>query len=89
MTANDLALTIIKEQEAIVGPLAWKVAQRVTGLRVAGKRVTIARAPQKVLEHLVKQFEKLFGPASREVCRDSVRPFVGKVPAGVLPDILT
>jgi hypothetical protein len=88
-TASDLAVKIIHEQETIIGPLAWSVAKHVSGMTIQSKdRVTIAKSGSTVLEALVKKYEKLFGPASREVCRDAVRTMVSKTSDKDLPEIL-
>lgn len=88
-TASDLALRIIKEQEVIIGPLAWKVAKGVTGLKVSSeKRVAFSGSSATALAGLVKNYERLFGPASREVCRDAVKPFLSGVPAADVPEVL-
>lgn len=68
---NTLALEIIREQELIIGPLAWEQAVKVPGLAVVDKnhpRVTSENAKQ-VIEQLVAQYERLFGQASVETCR--------------------
>lgn len=87
---NELVRKIIKEQEAIIGPLAWEQAEKVTGLRVniATKEVTLEGDSKQVLESLVTQYEHLFGPASREVCRDAVRSLLSQVPPEEIPAIL-
>ena len=41
-----------------------------------------------VLEKLVKQYEKLFGQASIEVCKDAVREVQNTVSKADLPEIL-
>lgn len=88
-TAADMAMVIIKEQEAVIGPLAWSVAEEVTGLDVGAKHhVTLSKSGSVVLAGLVKKYEHLFGPASREVCRDAVRSLLPKVPATDVPDVL-
>ncbi len=88
-TASDLAVKIIHEQEAIIGPLAWSVARRVSGITIQShEQVIIAKSGSTVLAALVKKYEGLFGPASREVCRDAVRSMVTKTVAKDLPEIL-
>lgn len=87
--ANDLAMRIIHEQEVIIGPLAWSVAGEVKGLTVRGNNsVVLSGSYAVVLAGLVKKYEKLFGPASREVCRDAVRSLVASVPERDVPDVL-
>ena len=88
-TASDLAVKIIHEQEAIIGPLAWNVARHISGMTVKSKdHVTIAKSGSVVLSSLVKKYEGLFGPASREVCRDAVRSMLPKAAASDVPEIL-
>lgn len=87
--ASDLAMRIIHEQEVIIGPLAWSVAGEVKGLTVRGHSVAVVSGSGSVaLAGLVKKYEKLFGPASREVCRDAVRLLVSSVPERDVPDVL-
>lgn len=54
-TASDLAVKIIHEQEAIIGPLAWNVARHISGMTVKSKdHVTIPKSGSVVLANLVK-----------------------------------
>lgn len=87
---SQLADHIIKEQELIIGPVAWEEAEKVTGLRIniRSHEVDIEGDAKEVLERLVAQYEKLFGKASREVCRDAVRPFLAQVPEADVPAVL-
>jgi hypothetical protein len=87
---DQFASNIIKEQETIMGPVAWEQASKVTGLRVdiQTHTVSIEGNSKDVLEKLVAQYERLFGPASREVCRDAVRPLLAQVPPDELPTVL-
>lgn len=81
---------IIREQEQIIGPLAWVEAKKVSGLTVDVKkhRVDVVGKTRDALSQLVKQYEGLFGRASREVCRDAVRSFLPEMPAQDVPDVL-
>ncbi len=87
---DQLVSQIIKEQELVIGPLAWEQASKVTGLRIdiATHTVSLEGNAKEVLEKLVAQYEKLFGQASREVCRDAVRPLLSQVPDEEVPAIL-
>lgn len=87
---DQFAANIIKEQETIIGPVAWEQAGKVTGLRVDIKMhtVNVEGNSKEVLEKLVAQYEILFGPASREVCRDAVRPLLAQVPPDEVPAVL-
>lgn len=87
---DQMAQQIIKEQELVIGPLAWEEAGKVTGLRIdiQAHTVNVEGSSKEVLEKLVKQYERLFGPASREVCRDAVRPLLAQVPPDEVPAVL-
>lgn len=88
--AQSLVARIIKEQEFIIGPIAWEEAGKVSGLRVNIKahEVNVEGDPKEVLEKLVAQYERLFGRASREVCRDAVRPLLAQVSESEIPAVL-
>lgn len=87
---DQLATKIIEEQELIVGPVAWEEASKVSGLRInlAAHQVNVEGDAKQVLEKLVAQYEQLFGLASREVCRDAVRPLLSQIPADQIPTVL-
>lgn len=88
--AASIVTRIIQEQATIIGPVAWEEASKVTGLRVdiQSHAVNIEGNSKEVLEKLVTQYERLFGPASREVCRDAVRPLLSQVSPEEIPATL-
>lgn len=88
--AISLVSRIIEEQEYIIGPVAWEEASKVTGLRIdlQSHSVNVEGNSKEVLEKLVAQYERLFGPASREVCRDAVRPLLAQVSPDEVPSVL-
>ena len=81
---------IIKEQELVIGPLAWEEAQKVKGLKVDRKKDQVVFEDKEVavIERLVKQYERLFGRASVEVCKDAVKDIVYDMPKDQVPAIL-
>lgn len=87
---DQLASRIIKEQELIIGPLAWDEAKKVPGLMldIAQHAAHVEGDTPVVLGALVTRYERLFGKASREVCRDAVRPFLSQVPQEEIPAVL-
>ena len=85
---TDLAKTIVKHQESIIGPLAWNEAGKVSGLKVNGKDINITGDGKKVLENLVKQYQTLFGQASVEACKDAVKRILPKDQESEVPAIL-
>lgn len=88
--SNQIADKIIQEQALIIGPVAWEQAGKVSGLRIdiAKHEVNVEGNTKEVLEKLVAQYEKLFGAASREVCRDAVRPLLSQVSEEDIPAVL-
>lgn len=88
--AQSLVARIIQEQALIIGPVAWEEASKVNGLRVdsTAHQVQLEGNSKEVLEKLVAQYEHLFGRASREVCRDAVRPLLAQVSENEIPAVL-
>ena len=78
---------IIKEQQAIIGPIAVDQAKKVAGLEI-GADIKITGNKKDVLGNLVNQFAKLFGQVSVEVCKEAFQPYKDKIPASEIPDIL-
>lgn len=88
-TYTSLAQEIIRHQESVIGPLAWGEAAKVNGIHgTEKKKVAIQGDGKKVLGDLVSQFEKLFGQASVEACKDAIRPVLPQLDSVSLPDIL-
>ena len=81
---------IIKEQQAIIGPVALEQAQKVDGLTIDWSKheITVFGNTKEVLGNLVNQYAKLFGKASVEVCKEAIEPISDKIPQNDLPDIL-
>lgn len=85
----QLAERIIKEQETIIGPVALEQARKVSGLEVSDAgNIKIHGNGKTVLTDLVKQYEKLFGQTSIEVCKEAVRSSKADVSKDDLPTIL-
>ena len=80
---------IIKQQELIIGPLALNQAKVISGLDIiSDSDIKIKGDGKAVLENLVKQYARLFGQASVEVCKDAVKEIKPPVPSNDLPEIL-
>ena len=74
-TFNQVAMKIIREQELVIGPLAWSEAKKVRGLTIdmSSGNVAVAEDDSKgTIDRLVAKYERLFGRASEEVCREAV-----------------
>jgi len=89
---SQIAIKIIKEQELVIGPLAWDEAKKVEGLNVIdqikGELELKNGDPKAVIDRLVGQYERLFGRASHEVCREAVTAIIADLPASDIPSSL-
>jgi hypothetical protein len=86
----QIPIRIIKEQELVIGPLAWDEARKVTGLNVdqPNNSVTFSGDGKDIINRLVAQYERLFGRASNEVCKESVHDIVAGMNPGDVPESL-
>ncbi len=80
---------IIKQQEQIVGSLAWSEAKKIKGIIVKNEQlISVTEENEKTLNALVEQYKGLFGPASVAVCKDALKKFTKEIDIISLPDIL-
>ena len=85
---DQIATSIIKEQELVIGPLAWSEAKKVTGLQINAIQTEVHimdAQPKNVIDKLVTQYERLFGRASREVCKEAAANLIVKLAPGDIP----
>lgn len=85
-----LVRAIVSEQKLIIGPLAIEEANSVTGLRVSSdlKVVEVTKEGKQILTNLVHKYEELFGQASVEVCKDSIKEVLPKISSKDIPEFL-
>ena len=85
-----MIIKIISEQENIIGPLAIEQAQKVNGLRLdwPHKQITINGDEKAIIDNLIKQYEKIFGRASVEICKEVASSFVSQLTKNEIPSIL-
>lgn len=85
-----IPIQIIKEQELVIGPLAWDEARKVGGLMVdqSHESVTFSGDGKDVINRLVAQYERIFGKASHEVCREAVQDIIALMPLEEIPSSL-
>ena len=80
---------IIKEQELVIGPLAWNEARKVPGIEVVDEKkgeVNLQNGdPKTVIDKLVAQYERIFGKASHAVCHDAVQDLLASMPPEEIP----
>ena len=89
---QEITVKIIREQELVIGPLAWIEAAKVAGLKVIDQRVgtVLLNDPDQkvVIDRLVAQYERLFGRASHEVSKDAVKGLIANMPLSEVPSSL-
>jgi hypothetical protein len=88
---DQISVRIIKEQELIIGPVAWEEAQKVSGLTVVSQEngeVSLNGDPKEILNRLVAQYSRLFGKVSSEVCREAAQDLIVELPKDQIPDSL-
>jgi hypothetical protein len=86
---SQIVTKIIKEQEAIIGPVAVEQAMRVNGLEVINAdNIKITGNAKEAVANLVDQYAKLFGRASIELCKEALRGSKVDIPKDQLPEIL-
>ncbi len=86
----QIAEKIIREQEAIIGPVALEQAQKVPGLTVDAQvhEISFNGDKKEIIEQLVRKYEALFGRTSIEVCKEAVRDILPKASKDQLPQLL-
>lgn len=88
----QIVTRIIKEQELVIGPLAWDEARKVQGIQVLDQKkgeVDLQNGdPKAVIDRLVAQYERLFGKASHEVCKEAVHDLLAQMQPEEVPSSL-
>jgi len=79
-----IIVAIVKEQEAVIGPVAIEQARLVPGLTIDWntKEATMTQDPKQTIDMLVEQYRALFGKISVEVCKEAV----GRLAQQLTPD---
>lgn len=89
-TILKIPIRIIKEQELVIGPLAWDEAKKVAGLNIDQPQgsVSFSGDAKDAINRLVAQYERLFGKASHQVCREAVQDLVAEMQPEEIPESL-
>jgi hypothetical protein len=94
MTIYDqIATKIIKEQELLMGPVAWYQANKVTGLHIIDQKIGTVHIEDNldnrvVIDNLVNKYADLFGRVAREVCKETVTALIAELPKSEVPSSL-
>ena len=88
----QIVLRIIKEQESVIGPLAWDEARKVQGIQIIDQKKEEINLEEEdgraIVDKLVAQYERIFGKASHEVCREAVQDLLAELPPDQIPSSL-
>ena len=85
---DQISVRIIKEQELIIGPVAWEEARKVPGLKVLDQlkgQVSFQGDAKEGVNRLVTQYSRLFGQASTEACKEAVQDLLVELPQDQVP----
>lgn len=87
---DQILIKIIKEQEFIVGPVAWEEIVDLPGIIIdqSNNSVSFSGDKKDLINRLVEKYELLFGKASRKVCKDAVRRLVTNMSPEEIPSSL-
>jgi hypothetical protein len=87
---QHIAVSIIKQQESLIGPLAVERAKQVAGLKIDWKTKTVEfdGTPKDIIDNLVEQYKVLFGQISVEVCKEAAGTLLSKLPSDQVPTTL-
>lgn len=88
---DQIFVRIIKEQELVIGPLAWEEAKKVSGLTVVNQdsgEITFQGDGKEILGRLVAQYSRLFGKVSEQVCKEAAQALLVELPPDQIPDTL-
>ena len=82
--------SIIRHQEAIIGPVAVEQAQQIADLEIdwPNHQVTVKGNPVQVIDSLVQAYKNLFGQISVEVSKEAAGSLLGRLEANALPQTL-
>lgn len=89
---EQILLSIIKAQEAIIGPLAYEEARKTGVIQIddTGNQLTLSGDPKTAIEMLVTQYANLFGKISIQVSKEAAQLYISNVKDIVtLPPSLT
>lgn len=87
---EEIVIRMVKEQEFIIGPLAWIEAAKVPSLGIHEQGVISidSQNKQEVINALVARYERLFGRASHEVCKNAVMGLIANLKESEIPSSL-
>jgi hypothetical protein len=88
---NKILSRILKEQETILGSLAWQIAEKISGMEVLNKEtfaIRIVGDPKAVIDNFVFRCERIFGSFARDACKQAVEYLTVEMPINDIPERL-
>ncbi len=89
---NKIAARIIKQQEELIGSIAWTLARKVTGITIAKTNtpedVVIADTPKEVINSLVAVCEFIWGRLGKMQCIEATADITRSMRTEDIPDSL-
>lgn len=89
---EKIAAKIIKEQELLMGPVAWYEAGKVKKISIIDRKEGIVSIEGNdgitVINDLVERYGSLFGRAGREVCKEAASALVADLQPSKVPEML-
>ena len=85
-----LIRAIVSGQKQIIGPMAVEQANHVEGLKITQSLETIEEIGDgdQLLKSLISEYEKLFGQASVEACKESIKKIIPSISSNKVPEFL-
>jgi len=87
---SQIVESIIRHQEAIIGPVAIEQAEQIAGLTIdwPKRQIGIQGDPVQVIDTLVQAYKSLFGQISVEVSKEAASSLIGRLQPDRLPQTL-
>ncbi len=88
---NKLLSRILKEQENILGSLAWQIAEKSSGIIIVNKEsfdVSIIGEPKTVIDNFIFRCERIFGSFARDASKQAVSFLLAEMPLEDRPNRL-
>lgn len=86
---EQITSKIIKDQEQIMGPVAWYEASKISGLTVIDRKTGVLSLKssdnRQAIDNLVDGYARLFGPAAQKTCRESAAALIADLQPGEVP----
>jgi hypothetical protein len=85
---NKILSELLKEQEVILGSLAWQLAGKISGLSIVNKEnfeVRISGDPKAVIDSYILRCERIFGAFAKDASKQSVAYLLAELPADDIP----